>query len=136
MEKINDAYMQVEPVLKWLNKQKLSLKQYTLIQNGKAIKGTFFKCSDLAKKLNKDLFRKMECDVCQYLVEVEKIEKQNVTLRCRVTYTKETREAKMERVLKRIVETFPEMDTDEEMSGSETISALCEIWPEIKEALK
>lgn len=71
------------------------------------------------------------------LDEKEKLEREVRDLRHTVrewTYYKNQRA--LINALKLIEENFPELETDEEMSGSDTVATLCAIWPQIKEALE
>lgn len=60
------SYMKVEDVLRYLNKKALPLQQYKLGEMG----CHFFQMNDVQKRINNPvLFRSMECDVVQYLIE-------------------------------------------------------------------
>jgi hypothetical protein len=41
---------------------------------------------------------------------------------------------KAKAVLQKLVESFPEMDTDAPINGSDAVDVLCSLWDEIKEA--
>lgn len=43
---------------------------------------------------------------------------------------------KMRAVLQKLVDSFPEFETDEPISGSDAVDTLCGMWDEIKDALK
>jgi len=43
---------------------------------------------------------------------------------------------KMRAVLEKLVASFPEMDTDEPIAGSDAVDILCGMWDEIKDAIK
>lgn len=43
---------------------------------------------------------------------------------------------KMLAVLKKLVASFPEMDTDEPINGADAVDTLCAMWDEIKDAIK
>lgn len=45
------------------------------------------------------------------------------------------RKTKMERVLRKLIDEFPEMETDEPINGSDAVDVLCSMWDEIKEAV-
>lgn len=43
---------------------------------------------------------------------------------------------KMRAVLQKLVDSFPEFETDEPIAGSDAVDTLCGMWDEIKEAIK
>lgn len=43
---------------------------------------------------------------------------------------------KMRQVLLKLIDAFPEMETDEPINGSDAVDVLCQLWSEIKEAVK
>lgn len=65
IQKSYTSYMKVEAVLRWMNKKALALPQYTIT----GFQNHFFLASDVATKMTPAEFRKMECDVTQYLIE-------------------------------------------------------------------
>lgn len=64
-EKSYISYMKVEDVLRWMNKQWLSIHQYKIGE----MSNHFFKCEDVSQKIGERLFKTMECDVIQYWIE-------------------------------------------------------------------
>ena len=66
-----------------------------------------------------ELDERLDAQVCRTTAQV--LENNNVV--------------KMKTVLEDLVDTFPEFDTDEEMSGADTIEALAHIYQNAKEAL-
>jgi len=46
------------------------------------------------------------------------------------------KEQKMETVINKVIEAFPEMDTDEPIEGSEAVDTICQLWDELKESVK
>lgn len=67
IRKAHESYMSVESVLRYMNRKVLALPQYTI----GGFQNHFFKSSDVAKKMTANEFRRMECDVTQYLIEIE-----------------------------------------------------------------
>jgi len=67
IKKAYDSYMSVEAVLRYMNRNALGLRQYRI----EGFQNHFFKSSDVATKMSASEFRKMECDVTQYLIEIK-----------------------------------------------------------------
>lgn len=67
LKKAYTSYMSVEAVLRWMNRNALALKQYKI----EGFQNHFFLASDVATKMSPAEFRKMECDVTQYLIEIK-----------------------------------------------------------------
>ncbi len=67
IQKAYDSYMSVEAVLLYMKRNALALQQYTI----EGFQNHFFKSSDVATKMTPAEFRKMECDVTQYLIEIK-----------------------------------------------------------------
>jgi hypothetical protein len=74
IQKSYTSYMKVEPVLRYLQKNALAIQQYKLGNEP----NHFFKCADIAGRIGDRLFRVMECEINQWIVEDKEIKSELV----------------------------------------------------------